>query len=519
MGKVLRCYRDFSGGLSEVANDNMADHQLAEARNVIPGAGFGIARTYGLTCHEDFPPIPGVTQDSRIYMMTYIRFSDSLAKHIAILRKEEGNDEVWSLWQGEWAKLWEGMAVNGWFTYGNKLYWIDLLGVYTYDGETVSDGEPTPAGETITPEEEAVWEKLYKTTSVVQRGQRFFYATLDNELIFSRIGEPLGIDPTNIINLADQRDDSIYALKEFNGGLLIFKGYGIYYLSGWDFAEGSDIVLTQLTTACGCKWPDSIQFINNGLVFFNDNYLYKLKMNSGGNGFLVENLSEGRMNQAFAKTTELRAVRSLVWDDTYFFSLCSVDTTEEYRYYPSSDAFFGPYTHGARGYFYAADKPFVGLDYGRIAYFDKESLHYIDPANGGFLPIPIRAVTKSFDINNAFCQEVRLKKVMVSMEQYQAEGSHVTVQIRGDYWMTQWDVLADESLVWGESPYGEALWGWRNTVCKEIAVRRKTNYVQFCISDETPEEALLIYGVALLYTQRQPKGKRLGVIEAPVEYD
>ena len=85
--------------------------------------------------------------------------------------------------------------------------------------------------------------------------------------------------------------------------------------------------------------------------------------------------------------------------------------------------------------------------------------------------------------------------------------------------MTQWDVLADESLVWGESPYGEALWGWRNTVCKEIAVRRKTNYVQFCISDETPEEALLIYGVALLYTQRQPKGKRLGVTEAPVEYD
>ena len=43
MGRFLRIYRNFSGGLSEAANDNMGDDQLTEARNIVPGDGFGIA--------------------------------------------------------------------------------------------------------------------------------------------------------------------------------------------------------------------------------------------------------------------------------------------------------------------------------------------------------------------------------------------------------------------------------------------------------------------------------------------
>ena len=37
MGKLLRVIKNFSGGLSEIANDNMRDNQLVEARNTVPG--------------------------------------------------------------------------------------------------------------------------------------------------------------------------------------------------------------------------------------------------------------------------------------------------------------------------------------------------------------------------------------------------------------------------------------------------------------------------------------------------
>ena len=47
MAKRLRVYRDFSYGLSEVANDNMPDNALVLAQNVEAGAYFGIARANG----------------------------------------------------------------------------------------------------------------------------------------------------------------------------------------------------------------------------------------------------------------------------------------------------------------------------------------------------------------------------------------------------------------------------------------------------------------------------------------
>ena len=45
--KLIKTFRDFSGGLSEVSNDNMKNNELVEAVNIVPGDGYGIARTSG----------------------------------------------------------------------------------------------------------------------------------------------------------------------------------------------------------------------------------------------------------------------------------------------------------------------------------------------------------------------------------------------------------------------------------------------------------------------------------------
>ena len=47
MAKLLRNFNDFSGGLSEVSNDNMKDNQLALAINTTPGESHGIAKATG----------------------------------------------------------------------------------------------------------------------------------------------------------------------------------------------------------------------------------------------------------------------------------------------------------------------------------------------------------------------------------------------------------------------------------------------------------------------------------------
>lgn len=49
MTRYIRSYRDFSGGLSEIANDNMPDNALVKAQNVVSGEGAGIERASGYT--------------------------------------------------------------------------------------------------------------------------------------------------------------------------------------------------------------------------------------------------------------------------------------------------------------------------------------------------------------------------------------------------------------------------------------------------------------------------------------
>ena len=47
MVKYTRSYRNFSGGLSEIANDNMPDNTLVQAQNTVPGELAGLAKASG----------------------------------------------------------------------------------------------------------------------------------------------------------------------------------------------------------------------------------------------------------------------------------------------------------------------------------------------------------------------------------------------------------------------------------------------------------------------------------------
>ena len=369
-----------------------------------------------------------------------------------------------------------------------------------------------------------------------QRGQRWFYATADNEVIFSEVGYPNKFNPTNIININSKDGDTITALHEFNEGLLIFKKHSVYYLAGWDFASGSDIRLYNLNTSSGTAFPRSVCTADNGVIYLGNNGVYRITLSSQTLAVVSENISEGKISGRLYNEGTILDAHAVVWDNAYYLSIEKEipQTTEsgstynttvqyEYRYLFQEKAFFGEFTQGASCYAVGLggeNALFLGCANGYILRYDKDSHNYIDPLTGNNVAIDAVARTKCYDIAGSMAQEVRLQRLEIAARQFDGESSNFNIQVQADYdalaWDAEleWNAQTDESLVYGEGLLGVGVWGWQDTVTKEMVVRRRCKRLQFIITGSTAGEPLLIYGFAVLYRKKRVKGSRRGVTAA-----
>lgn len=520
MSKFLRCYRDFSGGLSEVANDNMDDNQLAQAVNIVPGEGYGICRSFGTEIALPRLEGPGSTQNLCCLIDLTLATGDT--QTLAFSRDASG---CWRLYRYDSAvNIWglvqsDVPPVRDWFIHGNQLYWLSGTEIDCYDGSQVGRVDQ-PSGVS-----EAIWTRLQTAVAVEQRGQRWFYATTNNEVLFSQIGEAFSIEDTAVINVNTKNDDTITTLHAFGNGLLIFKRYSVHYLSGWDLEGGTDVQLIQLSVTSGTRWGQTVVTMEKGVFYLGENGLYRLYVPNTVLTVAAENVSEHKVSDALFAEGELTEAFATVWDNTYFLTVLGSQPDSlrrEYRYYPHLEAFFGPFTQEAVSYSLRQGQLYLGIDNGYILRYDKESRHYISPATGGLAAIPVYAVTKGFDVANAMVQDIRLRKVVAVARQYKEEQSHFTVRVKADYRDSAYQVglvELDESLVYGEGSYGQVYWGWADTVTKELAIKHRTKRLWFFISDEHVDEPLLIYGLGLVFKKRNAKGNRLGVRLTQVDYE
>ncbi len=206
MAKFLRIYRDFSGGLSEAANDNIKDNELVEARNIMPGDGYGITRACGTTIA--YSPIavdyPQLNKVVRLFEGTMYNGQTILSAWYSI----PDGLEAWFRYNAatdSWGLVnWEMLAIKDWFFYAGFIYWLDGEALRRFSGTVSAPVALVPMGDTETEEELALWEKVKTAVAVEQRGQRWFYATTDNEIIFSEVGYPNKFNPTNIINISSK---------------------------------------------------------------------------------------------------------------------------------------------------------------------------------------------------------------------------------------------------------------------------------------------------------------------------
>ena len=320
-------------------------------------------------------------------------------------------------------------------------------------------------------------------------------------------------------------------MHEFNEGLLIFKKHSVYYLAGWDFEGGSDIRLYNLNTSSGTAFPRSVCTADNGVIFLGSNGVYRISLSN--QTVVSENISEGKISGRLYDVGTITDAHATVWDNAYYLSVEKEvpQTTEsgaiynttvqyEYRYLFKEKAFFGEFTQGSSCYatgLGGENALFLGCANGYILRYDKDSRNYVDLLTGENIPIDTVARTKCYDIAGSMAQEVRLQRLEVAARQFDAESSSFDIQVQADYdalaWNTQleWQTKTDESLVYGEGLLGTGVWGWQDTITKEMVVRRRCKRLQFIITGDSAGEPLLIYGFAVLYRKKRVKGSRRGV--------
>ncbi len=520
MAKYLRVYQDFSGGLCENANDNMKDNQLVSAVNTEPGEKYGLKRAGGTNlafaaqlpdCGDvqailDYQPASGECQSLCFTKEHLYRY-----------------DEPGKGWQEITVTPEMTAPIQDYFVYADKLYWLDGITMRIYDGSSTTEAvldvdEPSSALNML-------WQRIKGSSFVEQRGKRWFYARADkSEVYVSEIGNPCAFTETNIINVNTKNADCITGLKEFSQGMLIFKEKTVHFLSGWDFAGGSDMDLTQLNVTSGTKFDKSIQTVENAVLFLGYNGVYELSWPFYSNAIAAKNISIDLISDTLRNNGTVDAYAQ-VWDSVYYLTVVNEEGRKEYRYYTALKSFWGEFTQEATCYSTAMKENalFLGCANGYILKYDNDSNHYIDVSVGEPKVIPMKAVTKSFDVMGGMVQDSKIKKLLIAAKQYVEQSTKIKLRIKADYRDQQWlfNTDMDESLVFGEGAFTETFLGWQDTVTKEVTVNKKAKRLQVSFiadQEEFLDQPIMIYGVAVVYKKKRPKGSRVGVEQIEPTY-
>lgn len=565
MGKQLKVYRNFSGGLSEVANDNMKDNELVMAQNAEPSSTYGIQRCSGTSAYSrlTFEDDGETLYDSGAvkYIIPFTAYMEPTGEDpyfqeqlLALSYDETGANYavyVKNLPDGEWYHNSDGWVlsdVKGYFSFANKLYFLTGNGIERYQWDDTEQGYKIVSIDAAQAKSETtvtwgsdVWQKMWASietaVSVVQRGSRWLYATGRDEIWYTKTGEPFGI--LGAVNAVTQDNDKLTALHLFNDNVLIFKKNSVFQLSGWDYEGNTDLVMSRLNVATGADYPNSIATIDNAVLFLSSDGLYKLSIPYYSSVTAAENISLEKARNRLVKDKGAPVdARGVTWNSTYYLSLTFADgSVEEYRYHTKDKSFWGPYTSGALCYMPYADNRdylYIGLNNGYIAYYDDTQSSFFDPDLQQQSTIPMIVKTKAFDVVGVMFQNSKVKKAFVAAKQYADQSSGLYIQIKADYAdeaktvdqesyehmigdaLSTKGISFDESLVWQEGEWWEERWGWNDTVCKQLPIGRKTKHFQFILkSNET--NPLVIYGLGLQYKRKKVKGDTKGVSNVEVQ--
>lgn len=217
--KFLRQFFDFSGGLSEVANDNMRDNELVEAMNIVPGDSFGISRCTGTDIA--YSQIPGGGKVVRVIELHLANDTQTLGFTTNDFLSE--NIYLWNEEDETWYPFTEDSETVATFANGGQT--DDSTSINVDDGSIFSEGDI-----------------IHNTTS----GEKMLVTEVNaNELTVLRghLGTtPTAVGDDDVIKLASVL--SIDPIKSY-----FIYAYKLYWLDGIKFQmyDGTNISSPTLT--------------------------------------------------------------------------------------------------------------------------------------------------------------------------------------------------------------------------------------------------------------------------------
>lgn len=498
MSKQIIVYNNFNKGINNSASlDSLYPEELKDAINVDLMMRGGYSRRKG--CIRAIPNPIGLSKVTKII--------DYPGKPLATV----GTNLV--DWQGNVIQGGLNTEDIGWEFFTNKkLYFVDGLKYYVYDGTTCAE---------VTPASGADLTKVKKCKFLIQRGQRMFaWGNPDkpNYLYFSQPGEANNFLASSAVTAIT---DDIYSLSGgsvFHRSLIMFKNNSVFSWSGWD--PTNDVTFDEIDVHDGTKAPGSICKAENYLLYLGDDAIIAL-VGTDTTQINTMRVSPG-ITQTLRTITNHETAVGVYYKGCYYLACCTDGTgvnniilkghvSMAYNAFDDESSWqrVFPWTI-MEGW--KVSQWLKGSD-GKLYFGSYNGIIY-EAFNGltdDGVAISSRVVHR-LNLDDSF-RVKKLKKILLLAKQIEEASCSLDIDLTLGYLTLSKHVDLDESLKWDGSDWDEAFWDWTDIVKKEVLIGKKCDRLELTVSHSNLGETFEMYGYAAVYKPKKAKGVRTGVTD------
>lgn len=502
--KLLTALRDFSAGINDKDAPNLIpDNALVDAQNAVIGRGF-IAKRHGYVKYTPSALANPITQ------LYEFRKNNGTTEFLAVSNATLYKDASGTLNVIPFNAITSLTSSNvKMMTYKDRnindvVLIADGGKLKVYNGTNVS--EVTPHTATTNEQTDPGSNDLANLTNfraIAIKKDRIFAAahpTVKNRVSFCHHDPTIGYAVYDywpapfFIDVATEENDEIVELKVFRDALIILCKRSIWALYG-DGRTINDYQLHKINVPTGCIAQNSVQMVGNDLFYLADDHVYRLfttDQNFVSAVIVSENVE--KTLKSISRTDKEKAVAAF-YDNKYYLSFPSGLTLV----YDTLLKAWTKFTNIQANSFLNRDGVlFFSSNAGRIYKFDENTF------NDDGAAISFSITTKNFDFGYDV-QDKKFRRLWTIAKQYEQQSSTFSVKAKIDHIETIiTNISTDQSLVWDEGDWDEALWDWVDVVRNELRIRYRGKNIQLIIENNVIDEPLTLYGIVLQYKLKRP---------------
>lgn len=505
MPKLLKPYYDFRGGLNtDAAPDNLADNELERADNAVMAERGGLKKRNGTAAINETSYGEPVEQ-----LFEWTR-ADGSVELLAIVGDDlclvnESNGSLTVLHQVASRRI-------GRISYQDKLYFVDGIGYFVYDGSTVDP--VTPASE-----QDNDLEPIERCRYLAYHPNSFrVFAAGDSQntqaVYYSEPGDPTYFKNTNVL-FPSTAEGPVKGLFVFGDALVVLYENGMWAWRGVE--PGQDATWVRLPAPIGPINEATVALTPNSMTFLGPGGLYAVTPSILG--FDVTILPDEGLVRNLAKDKVMTLIRSITNPDhavavydgkhqRYMLAYRDDGISERSNYVLVYDWELGSFTR------------WTNLFITDFCYRRSQELWaatsdgYIIRMNEGYSdyhgsPIRFEIYSKQYNLDFPFHNKRIFRLYVASRQPPTDEETMITARLIVDG--TEQYVVINQSIrpnfVWGD-PWG-GIWGWVDIVTSRLRVSASGHRVQLRIENDQSDLPVTIYGMAFEFRPKRAKGDRL----------